>query len=102
MASRLYYEPTNPSAFAALQKLRDAVRQNTSKQTKNMARADIKNGSKNKSRTSYRETLTMLLISMTFGNVIWSMSEVSVNITTLSTNRDRRLFQIFACRPAIV
>jgi len=55
MASRLYYEPTNPSAFTILQKLRDAVTQSTSKQTKNMARVDIKTGSKNKTRTRYTD-----------------------------------------------
>ena len=42
MASRLYYDPAKPSAFATLQKLRDSVGQSTSKQTKNMARSDIK------------------------------------------------------------
>jgi len=88
----MYYDPTKPSAFATLQKLRDAVVQSTSKQIKNMTLADIKYGSKNKTRTRYTdpcendftETLTMLLISMTFGNVMWSMSKVSVNMTTVS------------------
>ena len=42
MASGLYYERTKSSAFATLQNLRDAVGQSTSKQTKNMARVDIK------------------------------------------------------------
>jgi len=57
-----------------------------------MVRGDIKNGSKNKTRTRYTdlcendftETLTKLLISMTFGNVTWLMFKVSVYITTVS------------------
>jgi len=42
MISRLYYDPSEPSAFATQQKLHNAVGQSTSKQKQNTAPADIK------------------------------------------------------------
>ena len=77
--------------LSRLQKLRDAVKVRVNR-LRIWRVLILKSGSKNKTRTHYTdlcesdftETVTMLLISMTFGNVTWLMSKVSVNITTVS------------------